>query len=61
MKVFKLNINIYENEKMKIIFFLFIIKMAQSNYDIYKYVSEFASSTVSMSVIDYILYNKNMN
>ena len=31
------------------------------SYDYYKYISEFASSSVSMGLIDYILYNKNMN
>ena len=32
-----------------------------SSYDVYKYLSEFASGTVSMGLLDYILYNKSMN
>ena len=35
--------------------------MSSTNYDLYKYISEFSSSTVSMGLIDYILYNKSMN
>ena len=32
-----------------------------SNYDIYKYASEFSTGTVSMALLDYVLYGKNMN
>lgn len=32
-----------------------------STNDLYKYVSEFASSFVSMGLIDYLLYNHSMN
>ena len=28
-----------------------------SNYDLYKYLSEFSSSTLSMGLIDYLVYN----
>ena len=42
-------------------YFFNINKTMSSNYDLYKYISEFSSSTVSMSLIDYVLYNKSMN
>ena len=28
-----------------------------SNYDLYKYLSEFSSSTLSMGLMDYLVYN----
>ena len=36
------------------------IIMSSTNYDLYKYISEFSSATVSMGLLDYILYSKNM-
>ena len=31
------------------------------SYDLYKYISEFASSSVSMGLLDTVLYGKNFN
>ena len=40
--------------------FFILIKQTMS-FDVIKVISDFSVSTISMSLLDYILYNKTMN
>ena len=57
MRNLKINTKISEDETMSLFFIL--IKQTMS-FDIIKVISDFSVSTISMSLLDYILYGKSM-